>query len=505
MDEKTFAHFLQELRDSAQTGDVTKLLVQAGYFEEMTLVQQMEAGNLARQHVSAKLFLNVYRAVVEKNLLARRNPVLRKLLKEAFLADHLVLREAALMVPVSDSMAVAFMEACLSESGDPELIRLFAEKQMSNQTATENRVSELAQIQKMSDSGADESVASMMKNAGNDVGIDIVLITKLAAIKTAAAMKALTFFLGLPSSKVRGYAAVKCESLGNAIAEILILELADAVAHPNADKSITILTILKKVAGRENMRALRKVGRSMPNHVNMRVAFYETLVNIDPDGTAPLLVEQICDGVDDIAYSAASLLDSNCNEHVIQGVRNFIESSLVSLKRLVEIVVFSRAKNLASKLSADTAFFTELTRMCSLEGMEEYSAFFGLSERPEVALEQAPVWVVDDSKMILRMYDRFAMEYGIALKSFESGNLMIEAMAEPKPSLIFLDLNMPELNGVDVANKLNEKGWGDIPRVLVTTQEDAGADIEIQKGLFREIVLKPFTPDILTKVANRYL
>ncbi len=506
MDEITFKHFLQELKDSATTGDVQKLLVQASYFEEMTLAQQMEAGSIARLHVSPALFLRVYVVVLKNNVLARRNVVLRKLLKEAFLSDLALLREAIAIAPPSDKVAIEFITSCVGESNDSDLKHYLDEVITGVKNPLNHRVEDLEVLQKLKESGSDDSISSMLVDAGKDVGLDIVMITKLSQIHSEAAWKALTFFLGVHSSKVRGYAEAKLEEVGPSCANVLVEELDRAVSDPNPDKSIAIMTILNKVARQDTVKALRKVGRKMPNNVNMRVAFLDTIVRLDPDGSAPLLMEHVCDGVDDIAFSAAAHLDSHCNDRVVQGVQNALGSKLITLKRMVEVIVFSRAKNLAAKLSVDTAFFEELSRFCSLQGMEEYASFFGLAE-PLVGTtaEIASVWAVDDSRMILRMYDRFAIEAGVVLKTFESGELLVNSMDSERPRLIFVDLNMPGMNGVGVAKKLNTKGWGDVPRVLVTTQEDSVLDEEIRNGLFNEIVLKPFTTNILTNVANRYL
>lgn len=515
MDDLSFKHFLQELIDSSTTGDIQKLLVQASYFEEMTLSQQMEAGNIAKLHISSKLFLGVYRAVLEKKLLARRNPVLRKLLKEAFLNDYSILREAIHAVSPTDNIAVQFIQSCIAESHDHELQELFTAHINGNSStktetvsSTQNRDHDLEEIQNLVNSGDEKALTAILANAGKDVCFDIAVISKLSSLKSEFSWKILIHFLGLPSTKVRGYASIKLEEVGVPCADILVSELAIAVSKPIPDKAIAILVILKKVARREHLRALRKISRSMPDHINMRVALFETLVQLDPEGTAPLLVEHLCDDVDNIAYSAASLLDSCSSNNVIQGIENVIDSKLVTIKRLAEVIVFSKAKKLASRLCANTEFFNEFSRLCSLDGMIEYSRFFGLaniSHSTPQSTSCSPIWAIDDSVVILRMYARFAVEAGVSISSFESGESAILALNEQRPKLIFVDLNMPGMSGIEFSAVLNEKGYGDIPRILVTTQEDTNKDAEITQGLFKEIVPKPFTPEILIKVINRYL
>jgi len=506
MDDLTFKHFLQELIDSATTGDVQKLLVQAGYFEEMSLSQQMEAGSAARTHISPTLFLNVYRLVIEKNILSRRNAVLRKILKDTFLSDHEILREAIAMVPVTDSVSIQFMESCLADSNNKELSDIFHAKLRHNSVETVQRTEDVAQIQNYCANGSDESVQRIMASAGNDIGLDILAITKLAPLHTEAAWRGIVQFLGMPSTKVRGFASAKLEEGGALCVDVLLDELANAVSNPYPDKAICILTVLKVIAKKDHVKQLRKISRHMPNHINMQVALLDTLVKLDPEGTAPLLVDHLCNGVDDISYFAASMLNAHSSDRIITGIQNMIESKIVSIARLVEVIVFSQADKLAASLSVDKAFFDELYRLCGMAGMGKYARIFGIPDSNSTeSITNSSIWAIDDSRMILRMYDRFAVEAGVTLKTFESGETLKKSLNEPKPSLIFVDLNMPEMNGIEVAIMLRENGWGDIPCVLVTTQSDIKNGEQIQNGLFTEIVQKPFTPDMLTIVANKYL
>jgi DNA-binding response OmpR family regulator len=63
-----------------------------------------------------------------------------------------------------------------------------------------------------------------------------------------------------------------------------------------------------------------------------------------------------------------------------------------------------------------------------------------------------------------------------------------------QPSLILLDINMPQMNGFEVMKKLKENAkTAEIPVILLTARHDAGEKLEVLHMHEDGYVTKPFT------------
>ena len=62
--------------------------------------------------------------------------------------------------------------------------------------------------------------------------------------------------------------------------------------------------------------------------------------------------------------------------------------------------------------------------------------------------------VVDDQPANLKLLEDLLTQQGHAVRSFPRGRLALDAAARNLPDLILLDINMPEMNGFEVCQKL---------------------------------------------------
>jgi CheY-like chemotaxis protein len=119
------------------------------------------------------------------------------------------------------------------------------------------------------------------------------------------------------------------------------------------------------------------------------------------------------------------------------------------------------------------------------------------------------VLVVDDSLLMHKMY-------ALALRTYRRGVEVLfaangrEGMARlqehPDTALVLLDINMPELNGLEFLARLRaEPALRDVPVVLQST-EDQQEDMErgLQAGA-RGYLTKPFTPPQLHQLLDTVL
>lgn len=110
------------------------------------------------------------------------------------------------------------------------------------------------------------------------------------------------------------------------------------------------------------------------------------------------------------------------------------------------------------------------------------------------------VLAVDDSKLMLRMYEVMLRTFPV---TFASDGLEALAVIEERSDvdLVLLDINMPNMTGLEVLDRLRSSGYLDRLAVIIVSTE--GHDSQIQKGLeagAAAYITKPFDSDKLLAV-----
>ncbi len=515
MDNQTYQHYLDELINSAANNDLVKLMAQLDYFDDLSLSQQLQAGALATERISTESFFKIYEKILRKDpRQIHSNHVLRKMQKSVFLNNQEKFAELLKTIDISADKTISYIDECVSECSNTTVANIWRSRKNGDSHPVETqqpvrsienpRESILTKIKELGGQKTPEAIKSLTKLAGSDVGFDVIIINQLMDSKLEEGTEATTDFLASASTRVRHYAIAKLEELKERAIPALLSKLKQTFLLDASDHAIAILGVIKTNATAENSRDLRRLMNSVPENVNVRVAYYETLSELNPTAVTPFLVEQVCDGVDDVAYSAAALLDKQCSAAIVEGVQNVIVSELITVQRLVEVLLFASCSNLITSLSSEQLFADEVKRQCLLPGMENYATLYNIPNSSSQVTATPSIWAIDDSRMILRMYDHFAVETRNSVKTFEKGKTLLESLQSEKPALFFIDLNMPGMTGVEVAQAINSHGFNEIPKILVTTQSDASLD-EAAQDLFSEIVQKPFDSGTLETAANRYL
>ena len=111
-----------------------------------------------------------------------------------------------------------------------------------------------------------------------------------------------------------------------------------------------------------------------------------------------------------------------------------------------------------------------------------------------------PLLCVDDDdadiEIIRRCFDRSAIAADYTLQAFKSGPEFLDHMhlvaagTESFPSIVLLDINMPEMNGFEVLKHLRSSDpFIEVPAVVFVSNSDRRSDIELARSLnadFRE-------------------
>ncbi len=112
------------------------------------------------------------------------------------------------------------------------------------------------------------------------------------------------------------------------------------------------------------------------------------------------------------------------------------------------------------------------------------------------------VLVVDDEPAILSLVQQVLAQYGYSVKTASNGHEALEAMAQQRPAVVFLDMHMPVLDGEGFVRAMRERGL-DVPVIILTA--GPSADHWAAKLGVDGAVRKPFRIPDLINAATRFL
>jgi DNA-binding response OmpR family regulator len=119
------------------------------------------------------------------------------------------------------------------------------------------------------------------------------------------------------------------------------------------------------------------------------------------------------------------------------------------------------------------------------------------------------ILIVDDEPHIRMLIEQTLEELedeGVEFLTAENGEIALEIIQEEKPQLVFLDVMMPKMNGMEVCRKIKkELVLNDVFIVLLTAK---GQELDRQKGheVGADIYMtKPFDPEAILGKAREVL
>ena len=113
------------------------------------------------------------------------------------------------------------------------------------------------------------------------------------------------------------------------------------------------------------------------------------------------------------------------------------------------------------------------------------------------------ILIVDDSPTIRRMVKASLTPMGIDFIEAASGLEAIERLAIGPIQLMVLDLNMPDMHGLEVLGfvRANQK-FQQLPVLVLTTRDDTASRTAAMQAGATSYLTKPFTPQALLTEAR---
>lgn len=176
---------------------------------------------------------------------------------------------------------------------------------------------------------------------------------------------------------------------------------------------------------------------------------------------------------------------------------------LAITKRLLEL--YGSKIYLDSVLGEGSQFYftLRLEEGVKKDIVEDQAAVDSMIER----IKGLRILAVDDNQMNRLILEKFLKKWGIEYDSVEDGHRAISLVEKRTYDLILLDLQMPNISGFEVAEKIRsfeEKRHKEIPIIALSADIFANIYNKVIDSGIDDFVSKPFKPDELVSVIYRF-
>lgn len=115
------------------------------------------------------------------------------------------------------------------------------------------------------------------------------------------------------------------------------------------------------------------------------------------------------------------------------------------------------------------------------------------------------ILVVDDSKTNLTLAKQALDEY-YQISLVTSGQMALRFLEKRVPDLILLDINMPEMDGLETLRQIRANhDYKDVPVIFLTAKTDPETEVECLKLGAADFIGKPFVPQVMRSRIARTL
>lgn len=118
---------------------------------------------------------------------------------------------------------------------------------------------------------------------------------------------------------------------------------------------------------------------------------------------------------------------------------------------------------------------------------------------------ESSVLVVDDDPLILQALQTLLQPWGLRVATLDNPLQFWDALEATKPDLLVLDIEMPELDGIELCQTLrNDPHWNWMPVLFLTAHTDASTIQQVFAVGADDYVSKPIiAPELITRILNR--
>jgi two-component system, cell cycle response regulator DivK len=116
------------------------------------------------------------------------------------------------------------------------------------------------------------------------------------------------------------------------------------------------------------------------------------------------------------------------------------------------------------------------------------------------------VLIVEDNELNMKLFHDLLEAHGIATVQTNDGRNVLDLARRHKPDLILMDIQLPEVSGLDVTRWLKDDAeLKSIPVIAVTAFAMKGDEQKIREGGCEDYISKPISVTRFMEVIGSYL
>jgi len=531
-------HMIEEIQANVQTGDIMKSRLVLSHISEVDIkTRNRMIYELSRGKVDFVVPLLTY-LLAKQPEVAEGMPIIRETLLSSllaypetlptFLTSNAVEHKSELIrlagelqyadatpamlqlaATTDDDAMILLIVETLGQLGDPDAINM-----LTDYLYSANRELIMAAVHSLGQLGTPTAMHRLAERMGTDNEIDFMILSIFAEVQDQISLEKLSDTLRSSHAHMRSYAKKELVNIGPKAVPLLIENL----NNHDPDLLIHTLNVLGDIGDESAISPIRKLLDTVPRSANVRFAAYEALALLPLKKGAYTLTAGLTDGEDHVCIAAARAIDRNFSSILAAGIKNLLRGPEEEARHIAKIIVNAQVDQVFLSL-ADDEMFQELalvylphthkdirehySRLLTKEGKKAFAARF---EGREEQITRPKVVAVDDSRMILNIYKATLHELGYEPVLFEFPASALEWLAGEKPLMVLTDLNMPDITGVQLTEKIRQLYSVDqLPVIMVTTQNEATDNEAARTAGVSDILQKPFNAKSLGAAMDRLL
>lgn len=113
--------------------------------------------------------------------------------------------------------------------------------------------------------------------------------------------------------------------------------------------------------------------------------------------------------------------------------------------------------------------------------------------------------IVDDSPSVRLFFERSLEGFDLNLVSCESAEQALERLVDTTPALVFLDIIMPDKDGLTFLQEMRRlPGHAETPVIVVSSKDYAQDKMTAKQLGAREFVIKPMSTRTIQDIVTQY-
>ncbi len=529
---------IAEIQANIKTGDFIKaqiVLSHLGQVDKKTqnrIIYELSRGEVSfttslllymlNEHPDVTETLPIVRETMLSNILAYPELLI------TFLQDDKIKDKTQLVKVVGElrfDEATSVLLDILAVSKDESLIMLIIEtlglvgdpiavNALTDFLYSANRELIFAAVQSLGQVGTPTAMHRLAERMGTDNEIDFMILSIFAGVQDQISLEKLNGTLRSHYAHMRSYAKKELVNIGSKAVPFLI----DNLKSDDPDFLIHTLNVLGDIGDESAVKPIRKLLGNEPKDANVRFAAYEALALLPLKAGAYTLTAGLNDPEDHVCIAAARAIDQNFSDILAAGLKNLICAQDDEARHITKIIVNAQVDKIFLSMAGES-IFQEIALvylphahqdirdhyqlLLKENGYDAFAAKIGgdidSSVKPKVV-------AVDDSRMILNIYKATLHELGYDPVLFEFPASAIEWLKTEKPLMVLTDLNMPDITGIQLTEKIREHYSADtLPVIMVTTQNEANDEEAAKSAGVNKVIHKPFNAKSLKTAIDEFV